>query len=380
MPSSACCKMSRQNCKFSISRPKRRHPRWTSKPGNGSSKGTGASRPVFNRFRNLMGFFATFWSWLNGQLAAYIGDNTSRLAGVLEPAVLTLATIYVMAWGYLHLTGKITEPFEAGLKRIALIALILGVGLRLWLYNTVIVDTFYNAPAQLAAAVVGASDPVATIDAIWDSGGTVAGGLCDKGAAAGFLSGFGFYLAGAVVWCLIGALCVYAMFLIALSSIALAVLLALGPLFIALLFFDATRRFFTAWIAQLANYGLITVLTVMVAALLLRIVQSYAAQTAARGAAILTVDALNMMLIALLVFLVLRQVMPIAAGLAGGASLNSFGMAGRGFSSAARTTARVARPARAVAAPVAARIAGTVVSDTGAGIGAVARNWRGRDR
>ena len=99
-----------------------------------------------------MGFFATFWSWLNGQLAAYIGDNTSRLAAAIEPAVVTLATIYVMAWGYLHLTGKITEPFEAGLKRVALIALILGVGLRLWLYNTLIVDTFYTAPAQLAAA------------------------------------------------------------------------------------------------------------------------------------------------------------------------------------------------------------------------------------
>jgi len=278
-----------------------------------------------------MGFFATFWSWLNGQLAAYIGDNTSRLATALEPAVVTLATIYVMAWGYLHLTGKITEPFEAGLKRVALIALILGVGLRLWLYNTVIVDTFYTAPAQLAAAVVGASDPVGTIDAIWDSGGTVAGNLWQKG---GLLSGdFGFYLAGAVVWCLIGVLCVYAMFLIALSSIALAVLLALGPLFIALLFFDATRRFFTAWIAQLANYGLITILTVMVAALLLKIVQSYAAQTAARGAAILTVDALNMMLIALLVFLVLRQVMPIASGLAGGASLSSLGIASRSISS-----------------------------------------------
>jgi type IV secretion system protein VirB6 len=332
-----------------------------------------------------MGFFATFWSWLNGQLAAYIGDNTARLAGALEPAVLTLATIYVMAWGYLHLTGKITEPFEAGLKRIVLLALILGVGLRLWLYNTVIVDTFYSAPAQLAAAVVGASDPVGTIDAIWDSGGTVAGSLWDKGGGvAGLVSGgFGFYLAGAVVWCLIGVLCVYAMFLIALSSIALAVLLALGPLFIALLFFDATRRFFTAWIAQLANYGLITVLTVMVAALLLRIVQSYAAQTAALGAAILTVDALNMMLIALLVFLVLRQVMPIAAGLAGGASLNSFEMAGRGFSWAAktaRTTARVASPALTLAAPFTARTVGTAVRHAGAGIGALARRWRGRDR
>jgi type IV secretion system protein VirB6 len=165
------------------------------------------------------------------------------------------------------------------------------------------------------------------------------------------------------------------------------VLLALGPLFIALLFFDATRRFFTAWIAQLANYGLITVLTVMVAALLLRIVQSYAAQTAARGTAILTVDALNMMLMALLVFLVLRQVMPIAAGLSGGASLNSFGIAGRGLSWAARTTARATRPALALAAPHAARAVGAAVRavgaevrDPGAGIETLARNWRGRDR
>ena len=44
-----------------------------------------------------------------------------------------LATIYVMAWGYLHLTGQIEEPFTAGLKRIASLAAILGVGLNLWL-------------------------------------------------------------------------------------------------------------------------------------------------------------------------------------------------------------------------------------------------------
>lgn len=310
-----------------------------------------------------MGFFATFWSWLNGQLAGYIGDNTARLAGILEPAVVTLATIYVMAWGYLHLMGKIDEPFDAGLKRIALIALVLGVGLRLWLYNTVIVDTFYSAPAQLAAAMLGANDPVGTIDAIWDSGGIVAGNLWDKGGL--WKGDFGFYLAGAVVWCLMGVLCVYAMFLIALSSIALAVLLALGPLFIGLLFFDATRRFFSAWIAQLANYALITLLTVMVAALLLHVVQSYAAQTAARGSAILTVDALNMMLIAVLVFLVLRQVMPIASGLAGGLALHSFGIASRSGAWAAMAAARLAEPAAKLAMPFVARSVGVAARGTG---------------
>ena len=275
-----------------------------------------------------MRFFATFWTWLNGQLATYIGDNTARLAGVLEPAVVTLATIYVMAWGYLHLTGKVDEPLIAGLKRIAILAVIFGVGLRLWLYNTVIVDTFYRAPAQLAAAVIGSSDPVATIDVIWERGGSVAGILWSK-AVASTIPNVGYFVASVIIWILIAALCVYAMFLIALSSIALAVLLALGPLFIASLFFDGTRRFFAAWIAQLANYGLITILTVMIASLLLRIVQSYATQTAARGTGLMTMDTLDMILVAVLVLLVLRQVMPIAAGLAGGLALNSFGVLSR---------------------------------------------------
>jgi type IV secretion system protein VirB6 len=292
-----------------------------------------------------MGFFATFWAWLNGQLATYIGDNTARLAGALEPAVVTLATVYVMVWGYLHLTGKIEEPLVAGLKRIVVLAIVLGAGLHLWLYNTLIVDTFYNAPAQLAAAVIGATDPVGTIDTIWEQGGAVASDLFVKGT--GLIGSAGFFLAGAVVWVLIGMLCVYSMFLIALSNIALAILLALGPLFIAALLFDATRRFFSAWIAQLANYGLITILTVMMAGLLLHIVQSYAAQTAARGAAIMTVDVLNMVLVAVLVFLIMRQVMPIASGLAGGLALSTFGLLSGAASVGLRTGRRTGELAAA---------------------------------
>jgi type IV secretion system protein VirB6 len=273
-----------------------------------------------------VGFFETFWSWLQGQLTNYIGANTALVAEALEPAIVTLATVYVAVWGYLQLTGRIEEPLVTGIRRLVMLAVVLGVALHLWLYDSVIVDTFYRAPAQLAADVVGAPvDPVATIDAIWNQGGAVAGFFWSN---AHYLNP-GYLLAGCVVWVLMGLLCVYTMFLIALSSIALAVLLALGPLFIALLLFDATRRFFEAWLAQLANYALITILTVLVAALLLQIVQSYAAQTAALGNTIKTVDSLNMLLVAVIVFLVMRQVMPIAAALAGGVSLSSFGVVSR---------------------------------------------------
>lgn len=274
-----------------------------------------------------MGFFETFWTWLNGQLASYIGTNTARVAEALEPAIVTVATVYVMAWGYLQLTGRIDDPFFAGLKRLITLAIVLGAALHLWLYNSLLVDTFYQAPAQLAAAVVGAQDPVATIDQIWTRGGAVADYLWNNGGL--FNGDFGYYVAGAAVWVLMGLLCVYTMFLIALSGTALAVLLALGPLFIALLLFDHTRRFFATWLAQLANYALVTILTVLVAALLLQVVESYAAQTAARGSAIVTVDALNMVLVAVLVFLLMRQVLPIAATLAGGVALSTLGVVSR---------------------------------------------------
>ncbi len=319
----------------------------------------------------VMGFFATFWDWLNSQLATYIGNNTARLAGVLEPTVVTLAVLYVMAWGYLQLTGQIEEPFVAGLKRIVMLAVVLGVTLNLWLYNTVIVNTFYSAPAQLAAAVVGAGDPVGTVDAIWESGGTVAGNLWTKGHS---WNGFGFLLAAAAVWCLMGLLCIYTMFLIALSNIALAVLLALGPLFIVMLFFETTRRLFSAWIAQLTNYALVTILTVMVAALLLQVMQSYAAQTAARGSAIFTVDALNMLLMAGLVLLILRQVMPIAASIAGGAALSSFGLLSRTLAWSLRQGREVASLEAKFATPVIARSAHRVAAaDSPAGQAAYRR-------
>ncbi|WP_225613144.1 type IV secretion system protein [Variovorax sp. VRV01] len=269
-------------------------------------------------------FFQQFWTWLTSQLTEYLAAKTAAVAGVIEPAVVTLAAIYVMIWGFLSLTGRVQEPIWEGVKRILFIAIVLGVGLRLWLYNEVIVDTFFDAPTQLAAKITAASNPVSVIDTIWEKGGTVASNLWNKG---GVLNGdFGFYLAGAIVYFIIGGVAVYSFFLLVLSKLALALILALGPVFICLLFFEATRRFFEAWIAQMANYALVAVLTSLVASLMLQVVSSYATQTAARGAAIVTVDALNMVLCASLVLLVMRQIMSIAAGLASGIALSSFGL------------------------------------------------------
>ena len=292
-----------------------------------------------------MGFFAEFSAWLNTLLAGYIGDNTARIVGTLEPAIVTLGVVYVMVWGYLELTGQIEEPFIGGVKRIITLAVILGCALQLWLYNTVIVDTFFNAPAQLGAVVVGAFNPVDIVDEIIFEGGDAANLLIQKG---GILNGnFAYYLAGFGVYLIVGLTGIYTIFLLALSRIALSVLLALGPLFIALLLFDSIKRFFEAWLAQLANYAFITILTVLIAALMLRVVTVSAQQAVSTGGGIQIANAVRVCMAAGLTFLVMRQVMPMAAGLASGLALSSFGVVSAavawGFGGALRGTGQFAR-------------------------------------
>ena len=66
--------------------------------------------------------WTNFFIWLNGQVNNFIADQVGVVSTLLEPAVITLASVYVMMWGYLQLTGKIEEPILEGGRRILVLA------------------------------------------------------------------------------------------------------------------------------------------------------------------------------------------------------------------------------------------------------------------
>jgi type IV secretion system protein VirB6 len=274
-----------------------------------------------------MNFVAQFFSWLDAQLATYIGANTARVSAAIEPAVVTMGTMYVMLWGYLSLSGRIQEPMWEGIKRILTIAVILAVSVRLWLYNDILVDTFFNAPSQLAAAVVGAPSPVGVVDQIWLDGNRVAEALTAQGGV--FQGEVSFYLAAVATYLAAGVVSVYTACLLALSKVAIAVLLAIGPLYIALLFFSATKRYFEQWIGLLANFAMVTVLVSLIGTLLLSVVSSAASAAVASGSGVTIAEAVRVIALCGLIGLIMLQVKPIAAGLGGGIALTTFGVIGR---------------------------------------------------
>jgi len=203
----------------------------------------------------------------------------------------------------------------------------------MWLYNNIIVDTFYHAPVDLAQAVIA---PRTRSRPSIRSGRKAVPSRISIQQRGVFRGDPGFYIAGIVVWVLMGLLCVYTMFLIALSHLRWRFCSPWGRSSLRCCCSRARSGCSMPGSRSLPTTRLITLLTIMAAALLLQIVDSYAKQTADRGAAILTVDALNMVLVAMLVFLFMRQVMPIASGLAGGAAFNTYGTVSRAINWSAR--------------------------------------------
>lgn len=174
----------------------------------------------------------------------------------------------------------------------------------------------------MSGAILNGNNAIAIIDGVWVKGATVAESLINQGGL--FNNNFEFYLAGFAVYLFVGLICIWMAYLFCLSIVAVGILLALGPLFILGLMFEATKRFFEAWVAQLSNYALIIMIAAVAAKLLLNMLDSYATQALALGAGITIAQSIQLCLACAFVLLIMKQVPSLAAGLASGVALSSY--------------------------------------------------------
>lgn len=209
---------------------------------------------------------------------------------VFPTALTLLLTLYVALLGYRMLLGVSTTR----LTDAPLIALKVGVVLSLALnwntFQTLVFDVTMKAPLQLAqtigapAAARGAalvSDPLGGLQVTYDE-------LARSASALGKLAGpnpevlrGGEAAAAEALWKAQTALFMSTAGVMAIAIIAVGVLSATGPVFIALVMFDATRGLFEGWLRALLAAAFIpmlcwsatTLLLVVVDPLLVRLAQ-----------------------------------------------------------------------------------------------------------
>ena len=275
-------------------------------------------------------FFTRMSDELSGVLDAYVSDTASNVIGAITPVATTLLILYVILWGWSMIRGVISEPITDGLGRIVRLALIIGVALQLGNYTGVLSNMLWNSPDALASYIDG--DTAVSNSNYLDG---LMAQIYDFGLAffhkAQSLSTLGvpdlplLFMAYAI-WAAGVIATGYAAFLLALSKIALAVILGVGPIFVLMTLFEPTKRFFDAWIGQALNYVFLVMLSAATIKLILAILQHYLTNASGTVQADPALNqAMPALVYSIVATLVLIQLPSIASALGGGVAIGTLG-------------------------------------------------------
>lgn len=279
----------------------------------------------------MAGFYTQLFSKLSGTLSGYVGSTSASVMSAITPVATTLVMIYICLWGWSMMRGVISEPITDGVTRIARLAIIVAVATTGGYYATFLSDWLWNSPDVLASYVGGDSQQtnVQYLDTLWNK-------MYDLGAAfmakAKADSTYGIpdltmMAAGVAIW-LTGIVCTgYAAFLLALSKMALAIILGVGPIFVLLLIYEPTKRFFDSWLGQALNYLFLVMLTAAAVKLILTIVEAYLTSVGTPVDPTVS-DAIPAIALSAVGFLVLMQMPSIASALGGGVAVGTLGAVG----------------------------------------------------
>ncbi|EII7348621.1 type IV secretion system protein [Salmonella enterica subsp. enterica serovar Kentucky] len=192
-------------------------------------------------------------------LDTYVTSTVGDVIAFISPIFTSMMILWIAIWGYMMMFGKVSEPLQEGVFRILRIGFIMTLGLTVGTYMDVVVDVLAHGPEEIAAVVTGSSgSSAAVLDSLFTRVLEVAQQAWQK---AGIMSGdFGMYLVGALIMLFGGAVVIVVAFLLLASKIATTALLAIGPIFIVGLLFNATQRFFEAWLSQVMNFGMLLIL------------------------------------------------------------------------------------------------------------------------
>jgi type IV secretion system protein VirB6 len=294
------------------------------------------------------------FEFIDGQfkqpLERFVSDGTSNIAEWVTGPLTAAVTLYIVLYGYLVLRGSVSEPVLEFVFRAIKLAIIVMLVKNAGEYQTYVTNAFFDIlPREVSQALNSGTTPSAsTFDSLLDKGQASATDIWSRASwPVDIVTGVGGMMVIAVSFLVAGIGYVVSLY----ARLALAIVLAIGPIFIALAMFQATRRFTEAWIGQLANFVILQVLVVAVGSLLISCIDS--TFTAIDGYSDVLMRPIALCAIGIAALYVFYQLPGIASALAaGGASLAygysaardaHEGMLARGTRNTGHTIAQTAR-------------------------------------
>jgi type IV secretion system protein VirB6 len=217
------------------------------------------------------------FEFIDGQfktpLETFVSEGTSNIAEWVTGPLTAAVTLYVVLYGYLVLRGSVQDPVLEFAFRAMKLAIIVMLVKNAGEYQTYVTNVFFDIlPREIAQALnTGTTPSASTFDSLLDKGQASATDIWSRASwPVDIVTGIGGMMVIGVSFLVAGIGYVVSLY----ARLALAIVLAIGPIFIALAMFQSTRRFTEAWIGQLANFVILQVLVVAVGALLISCLDS----------------------------------------------------------------------------------------------------------
>lgn len=298
-----------------------------------------------------MDFFSTAYASLDSTIASFLSEKLPNVIQTVRGPLAVALAIYLVLVGYAVLRGLVDEPWREWFYRILKLALVWAAvssaGYNEWIVQPLAID----APNAITEAISGSSatNAGATFDNYFQRSEAIEQKLKEYAATFNPVHPYRLviYGAGLLVWLLAGLSATIGFAVTIFAKLALAIIVSLGPIFIALVLFDSTRGLFFGFLNQAFNF----VLLIGIIAAMTGIVMSLggAAEASATAAQDPVFGSIIFDIYVLLGSIFFFQAPSIAAGIAGGAAagITDFArqtvLSGRAGGASARAGARSTR-------------------------------------
>lgn len=204
-------------------------------------------------------------------------------------------------------------------------AIVAGLALSIGEYGNVVVNGVLALQSGLVSAMGGAPSVGGLIDTMTDPYTKLVEALMSAGTA-GMMPKFSLILAAVLVAVAQAILFPIALGMYLLAKVGLALLLAVGPIFVACALFPATQRFTESWLSATLSMVLTSVLLAASIGMVGTLAGEFAAAVLAQvGSTAFLADVVALLLLSIALVIVVLNVNTLAAAITGGVSLSGVG-------------------------------------------------------
>jgi type IV secretion system protein VirB6 len=205
--------------------------------------------------------FAWVGAKLDAILNTYVLGVVSALITAITPIALTAMTLWVALYGWAVLRNEVSETVPVFMWKVFKISLVLAFALQAGFYISNVSDTANALAMGVATTFLPASvdpttvtGPYVLLDKFNDSASMQVSDIMKEASMfrLDLLLAAAIFSIGSVVFLCLG------LFVVTLSKLFLAFVIAVGPLFILCLAWRPTARFFDSWLSMMLNAVVLT--------------------------------------------------------------------------------------------------------------------------